>query len=80
MASVLIERETVDKEELAALLGDRWDEFLKKEAAEHKDDPDADSAEKDESTQDADAEPEPERSGSVLEPPMAPGTPPVLGS
>jgi cell division protease FtsH len=31
MASVLIERETVDKEELAALLDNRWDEYL----AEH---------------------------------------------
>ena len=78
MASVLIERETVDKEELAALLGDRWDEFLKKEAAEHKDDVDSGEAEKDESVQDADAEPE--RSTSILEPPMAPGAPPVLGS
>jgi cell division protease FtsH len=78
MASVLIERETVDKEELAALLDDRWDEFLKKEAAEHKDDVDTGEAEKDESAQDADVEPE--RSTSILEPPMAPGTPPVLGS
>jgi cell division protease FtsH len=31
MADVLIERETVDKEELAALLENRWDEFLAKE-------------------------------------------------
>jgi cell division protease FtsH len=33
MAAVLIERETVDREELSALLEDRWDEFLVQEAA-----------------------------------------------
>jgi len=33
MAQVLVERETVDKEELTALLEDRWDEFLVKERA-----------------------------------------------
>jgi cell division protease FtsH len=33
MAQVLIERETVDKAELEALLEDRWDEFLAEEAA-----------------------------------------------
>ncbi len=33
MADVLIERETVDKEELAALLDNRWDEYLAKEKA-----------------------------------------------
>ncbi len=31
MAKVLIERETVDKEELAALLDNRWEEYLAKE-------------------------------------------------
>ena len=34
MAEVLIDRETVDKEELEALLENKWDEYLKKEAAE----------------------------------------------
>jgi cell division protease FtsH len=33
MAGVLIERETVDKDELAALLGNRWDEYLAEEKA-----------------------------------------------
>ncbi|MBE0416780.1 MAG: ATP-dependent zinc metalloprotease FtsH [Coriobacteriia bacterium] len=33
MAEVLIERETVDKNELEALLEDRWDEYLVEEAA-----------------------------------------------
>jgi cell division protease FtsH len=33
MASVLIERETVDREELAALLDNRWEAFLVEEAA-----------------------------------------------
>ena len=32
MADVLVERETVDREELAALLENRWDEYLKEEA------------------------------------------------
>ena len=34
MAHVLVERETVDKEELEALLENRWDELLAKEAEE----------------------------------------------
>ncbi|MDO8950204.1 MAG: ATP-dependent zinc metalloprotease FtsH [Actinomycetota bacterium] len=34
MAEVLVERETVDKEELAALLSDTWDEYLVKEKAQ----------------------------------------------
>ncbi|PKQ21059.1 MAG: cell division protein FtsH [Actinobacteria bacterium HGW-Actinobacteria-6] len=34
MADVLVERETVDKEELEALLNNTWDEFLVKEAAQ----------------------------------------------
>ena len=33
MASVLIERETVDKDELEALLDDKWDEYLEREKA-----------------------------------------------
>ena len=34
MADVLIERETVDKDELEALLENRWDEFLQPAGAE----------------------------------------------
>ncbi len=34
MASVLIERETVDKEQLEALLDDKWEEYLVKERAQ----------------------------------------------
>ncbi len=34
MTDVLIDRETVDKEELEALLENKWDEFLKKEGRE----------------------------------------------
>jgi cell division protease FtsH len=37
MADVLIERETVDREELQALLDDRWDEYLAEEAARESD-------------------------------------------
>jgi hypothetical protein len=71
---VLIERETVDKEELEALLADKWDEYL----AKHKDDKKKDTAEKTET-------PEPEEgdaSGeSESEPPMAPPVgPPVYDS
>ncbi len=77
MASVLIERETVDKDELTALLENKWDEFLKKEAAEE-----AAAAEK---ASKEPAEPEPEekpaeedRAAATAEgPPMA-GTPPVV--
>ena len=75
MASVLIERETVDKEELAALLDNKWDEFLIKEAADKA--AKGDSGEKDEPP--ASAFEEPQRQSPVAEPPMAPGTPPVLG-
>nr|MDA3935564.1 ATP-dependent zinc metalloprotease FtsH [Actinomycetota bacterium] len=34
IALVLVERETVDKDELVALLGDQWDEYLAQETAE----------------------------------------------
>jgi cell division protease FtsH len=78
MAGVLIERETVDKEELEALLNDKWAEFLEKEAADKKDsDKDSDSAAEPAKKESAT---EPERGGLSAEPPMAPGTPPVLGS
>ncbi|HEY5540019.1 MAG TPA: ATP-dependent zinc metalloprotease FtsH [Coriobacteriia bacterium] len=76
MASVLIERETVDKEELEALLSDKWEEFLVKEAA--------DKAAKGESVEpeepSANVAAEPGRPSPVAEPPMAPGAPPVLGA
>ena len=78
MAGVLIERETVDKNELEALLENRWDEFLKAEAerkataGESDDEPDeGGSAESD----GASTEPKGE---SVPEPPVAPGTPPPV--
>ena len=76
MAGVLIERETVDKEELAALLDDKWDEYLKKEA-------EIKTAENDSQgggDQPVESEPVEKRQTPVVEPPMAPGTPPVLGS
>jgi cell division protease FtsH len=76
MASVLIERETVDKEELEALLADKWDEYLKKEA-------ETKAAEKDSNgggDQPVETESSEKRQSPVVEPPMAPGTPPVLGS
>jgi len=76
MASVLIERETVDKDELEALLADKWDEFLVKEAAENA--AKGETAEREEPPAEEPAEPE--RSPQVAEPPMAPGAPPVLGS
>ena len=78
MAGVLIERETVDKAELEALLENRWDEFLKNEAerkaaaGESEDEPgDGDSAKSEGDS----AEPKNE---SAPEPPVAPGTPPPV--
>ena len=78
MAEVLMERETVDKEELEALLSDKWAEFLEKEAATKADSDEGSGS----ATAPVEEEPpaEPERGGLSAEPPMAPGTPPVLGS
>ena len=78
MADVLIERETVDKEELEALLNDKWAEYLEKEAARKaaagtEEPPVIGAPEPEEAA-------EPDRAASAAEPPMAPGTPPVLGS
>jgi cell division protease FtsH len=52
MAEVLVERETVDKDQLEALLDGRWAEYLKREAHEQ--------AEKEKEEQAAEAAPEPE--------------------
>jgi len=75
MAHVLIERETVDKDELEALLSNKWDEFLIKEAA--------DKAAKGEVAEEeeppAPAPKESERSIPLTEPPMA-GVPPAYGA
>ena len=73
-----VERETVDKEELAALLDNKWDEFLKKEAEAKP----ADASSGSDSGEPAASEPveTPYPSVPLTEPPMAPGTPPVLGS
>jgi cell division protease FtsH len=76
MAVVLIERETVDKEELAALLDNKWDEFLKKEAADKA----AKGVSAEEEEPPAAAPAETERSIPMTEPPMAPGVPPVYGA
>jgi cell division protease FtsH len=77
MADVLIERETVDKEELEALLDDRWDEYLAKEAAQQAADKSARGGTPEPTA--PEPEPVPERA-PLAEPPMAPGTPPVLGA
>jgi cell division protease FtsH len=77
MADVLIERETVDKEELTALLDNKWDEFLRHEAEQKAAKQDAGGGTPAPAPE---PEPEPERPAPSLEPPMAPGTPPVLGS
>ena len=72
MTEVLIDRETVDKEELEALLENKWDEFLKKEAAEKAANP--------EPTPEAE---EPEASEPGEAPPIAvpqPGGPAVTGA
>ncbi len=70
MASVLMERETVDREELAALLENRWDAFLVDEAARKAAEPPVDPDEPgdeppvEEATSDTDTPPE--------APPLAP--------
>jgi hypothetical protein len=73
---VLIERETVDKDQLEALLEDRWDQYLKDEVEKKAAGGDA-SQESDEVSEDQESE---EDSAQSAEPPMAPGTPPVLDS
>ncbi|MDP2181731.1 MAG: ATP-dependent zinc metalloprotease FtsH [Actinomycetota bacterium] len=76
MARVLIERETVDKEELEALLEGRWNEY----EAEHPAEAEAESA-----GDEADEASEPSASGESDAPgapdtPEAPGVPPVISS
>jgi cell division protease FtsH len=69
MADVLVERETVDKEELEALLNGTWAEFLVKEAAQQAAEPpkDDDAAAVEESPK------EPEDSRPLLDVPPASG-------
>ena len=74
MAAVLIERETIGKDELVALLEDRWDEYVANEPPSD-DDSDASAAVMVEEAP-ADAE-EPE---VQPDPPMAPGTPPAFNA
>lgn len=70
MAQVLIERETVDKDELAALLDDTWDAYLEREQAEK------------EARGEDREEPEDEQavaaSGPERETTEAPGAPPII--
>jgi len=72
MASVLIERETVGKDELEALLNNKWDDYLAKEKESKGDDSDSGSAEPAEAEEPAPA--------VVAEPPMAPGAPPAYNA
>jgi cell division protease FtsH len=75
MTEVLIDRETVDKDELEALLENKWDEFLKKEAAE--------KAAKPEPTPESESEEESETPEPGEAPPIAvptPGGPAVTGA
>ena len=74
MARVLIERETVDKEELAALLENRWDEYLVKEAA---DKAAVTRPKKPKSLKSAEEPAEDEKAAAVADAP-APGTPPAV--
>jgi cell division protease FtsH len=76
MASVLIERETVDKEELEALLENKWDEYLKR----HENDPVVVVEPEGPESAFADNEPVDGERAPLAEPPMAPGAGPVLGS
>ncbi|MDP2400651.1 MAG: cell division protein FtsH, partial [Actinomycetota bacterium] len=77
MTEVLIERETVDKDELAALLGNRWDEFLAKEAKEAAEAPEPEDGEPDEGTDEtAQDDSGDEKAASVER--EAPGIPPAI--
>ncbi len=75
MAQVLIERETVDKDELAALLDNRWEEFLVEEDAAK-----ATAAENAGPAEEPAEElvEEEERAAAVSDAPTAPGTPPAV--
>jgi cell division protease FtsH len=75
MASVLVERETIGKNELEALLNNNWDEYLAKEKEGKDQDKDADSGSEAESPAEEAKAPAP-----VTEPPMAPGTPPAYNA
>jgi len=76
MADVLVERETVGKDELEALLNNTWNEYLTTEKARKANEPDAGS-------DSDDGEPvaeEPAAPAAVTDPPMAPGTPPAYNA
>jgi cell division protease FtsH len=78
MADVLVERETVDREELEALLDDRWAEFLETEQAKKSANADAEG-DGIEPGSEASAVTERE-SDSVESPEAPPEAPPVLGA
>jgi hypothetical protein len=69
---VLVERETIDKNELEALLDDKWDEYLANE--EPKDDADSSGSQAEKPAAEEAKEPAP------ADPPMAPGTPPAYNA
>ncbi|NTU72018.1 MAG: ATP-dependent zinc metalloprotease FtsH [Coriobacteriia bacterium] len=77
MASVLVERETIDKGELEALLNDKWDEFLANEPVKSDDDADPGADEPDGGVTIA---PEDAESDADAETPIAPGVPPALNT
>ncbi len=74
MAAVLIERETIGKDELLALLEDRWDEYVANEPPGD-DDNDASAA-----VMVEEAPAEAEEPEVMPDPPMAPGTPPAFNA
>jgi cell division protease FtsH len=75
MASVLIERETIGKDELEALLNDTWDDFLANEKPGD-DDPTGGAVVVEEKADEV----EEEAPATSPEPPMAPGTPPAYNA
>ena len=77
MAEVLVERETIGKHELEALLGGTWDKYLADEAtakAEKGDDPESEDDTSDAVAPEADAE---ATEAAADKPPAAPVVPPV---
>lgn len=73
MAQVLVERETVDREELAALLDNRWEQFLIDEAARKAAEPDVPEDEPED-------EPPAEESASDAPPEAPPMAPPIFNA
>jgi len=73
MASVLVERETIGKNELEALLNNNWEAFIATEKVNKEANGDSDGEDSTPGEETADPT-------AAVDPPMAPGTPPVYNA